>query len=167
MVVALRVKGSDYGHVVDAGRERGIQLRDFDARAPILLELVRACHQSAGISEKDLNFPLPGHWFSMVPRQLGLRIEKVDMTGSAIHKQEDHRGRLWREMRTPGGERVAPGGRIGRLRGQEAVAVEEMSKCKTRESGARVENQLPASQRTRVQYREKIFFSLHRQTRSS
>src|SRR5207249_6348349 len=74
-----------------------------------------------------------------------LVIEGVDVTGTAVHEQEDDALGLGRKVRRPRGQRVDVGGR--RIRGtaaEEAVRGQQAGEGQAREAGAGLPEELAA-----------------------
>ena len=92
----------------------GQQLADLDARLPTLLELEGRGQQIAGLGADELGHFEGNGW--PLRSQLRLRIEKIDMRGSARHEQENHPLGPGRVMRRPHGERLRCSIRILRNR---------------------------------------------------
>ena len=88
MVRHIGMHGADHGDIVNALGNMRENLRHFDAALPVLVEL-------EGRAEAGSRLALGrkggiGQGLAVILRQHRLGIERVHMTGPAIHKQEDH-----------------------------------------------------------------------------
>ncbi len=122
MVQAVRPAGADDGHLVDVLRHMGIPVRHPGAALAVLLESALGTEQrvAGGPHSGDRLAEGIGHGLSAQFGQLGLGVEQVEVAGSALHEQPDHRlgfGLMMRLFRRK---------RIGQLRGHEAVLLQHV-----------------------------------------
>src|SRR5207302_7038807 len=119
--------------VVHASRQVRHQIGDVEARLAMFHELSRASQQRR-VAFSELANRLAeafGQRLAMVLLQLGLWIEKIDLTWPADHEHEDYRLGLGLEVRQLGGERVQ--GRLA-LVGGVTIARQQPGECQRPEA---------------------------------
>jgi len=118
VVEGFALHGANHAKVVGMLRDVREKIREFHAALAMLAKLARASeHGSSRLDEGQFQVLGQRGWkrFAMPLIQLGLGIEQVHLAGRALHKQEDHVLRLWREVG------LLRRQRIGRLRGDVGV----------------------------------------------
>src|SRR5215469_8903386 len=80
----------DECQVVNNAADIGEQLRDPLPRLAILLKLVGALHQWAGVSLADQNLAMALERLAMILREHRLVVEGIHMADAAAHKQRDY-----------------------------------------------------------------------------
>ena len=52
----------------------------------MLFELIRACHQVAGVAKEDINLAFASHRLAVMTYQFRLGVEEVNVAGAAVAK---------------------------------------------------------------------------------
>ena len=150
---AVGVGAADDRDVIDFACYVGIEVGDLDARLAVLLERPCRAEQSAEAAaahrEQRVGIEVR-HRLAVPPVQLGLGVERIDLTDPAIHEQENAAlgpglevGLFGRERR--GGLRAAGrSARGARLRAEETVLGQKVGEGRAGESSAGLPQELTA-----------------------
>ena len=152
VVVRLAVDRADEGDLVDFPRQVREELRDVDAGLSVPRELEGAAHERPrmALTHDDLAFAL--ECVSVVPVEIRLRIERVDVAHAAGHEERNHGRGARLEVRFAGrdgrvGRRRAAPARIGAC-SEQFLTVEEPGESDAAQSAAGLEQELPAGDKT-------------------
>jgi len=109
MVEAVGPAGADDGQIVGVLRDFRIPITDPHATLAVLLPHTRRGHERvvAGAHSGDELAERRGHRLAGHLIERGLRIEEIDVAGTAFHEQPDDRFGLGLEVAGPRGIRVA------------------------------------------------------------
>ena len=135
----VAVARPDHGDVVDATGDVGEEVGDFDAALPILSERATGAQQP-GVTLNLLILHVAELFrarlaLELVQQRLG--IEGLEMAGPSGHEQEDHRGRLGRDVDRPGGQGIVHAG-------AEPLPVQDRGEGQAADAAEGVADELPA-----------------------